>query len=99
MRSNMKKIPGICLPLLLFIAGYGQQKPIRLIVRGDDMGFTHSGNQALIKCYTAGIETSIEVLVPSPWFPEAVRLLKENPGVDVSIHLDLTSEWENIKWK
>lgn len=63
-----------------------QQKTIRLIVRGDDMGYTHSGNEALIKCYREGIETSIEVLVPSPWFTEAVKLLKENPGVDVGIH-------------
>jgi predicted glycoside hydrolase/deacetylase ChbG (UPF0249 family) len=80
-------------------SSYAQQKTIRLIVRGDDMGYTHSGNEALIKCYKEGIETSIEVLVPSPWFPEAVKLLKQNPGVDVGIHLDLTSEWENIKWR
>ena len=76
-----------------------QQNPPRLIVRGDDMGYTHSGNEALIKCYKEGIETSIEVLVPSPWFPEAVRLLNQNPVVDVGIHLDLTSEWDNIKWR
>ncbi len=71
----------------------------RLIVRGDDMGFSHSGNEALIKCYREGIETSIEVLAPSPWFPEAVRLLAENPGVDVGVHLALTSEWDNVKWR
>lgn len=63
------------------------------------MGFTHSGNVALIKCYKEGIETSIEVIVPSPWFPEAVKLLNQNPGVDVGLHLTLTSEWENIKWR
>jgi hypothetical protein len=75
--------------------------PIRLIVRGDDMGFSHSGNEALIKCYREGIETSIEVLAPSPWFPEAMRLLgeKENAGVDVGVHLALTSEWDNVKWR
>lgn len=71
----------------------------RLIVRGDDMGFSHAGNEALIKCSREGIQTSIEVLVPSPWFPEAVRLLEENPGIDVGIHLTLTSEWDNIKWR
>lgn len=71
----------------------------RLIVRGDDMGFSHSGNEALIKCFREGIETSIEVLAPSPWFPEAVRLLAENPGVDVGVHLALTSEWDNVKWR
>jgi chitin disaccharide deacetylase len=76
-----------------------QNKEIRLIVRGDDMGYSHSGNEALIKCFKDGIEKSIEVLVPSPWFPEAVKMLKENPGVDVGIHLTLTSEWDNVKWR
>jgi predicted glycoside hydrolase/deacetylase ChbG (UPF0249 family) len=71
----------------------------RLIVRGDDMGYSHSGNLALIKCSKEGIQTSIEVIVPSPWFPEAVRLLKENPNIDVGVHLALTSEWDNVKWR
>lgn len=78
---------------------HAQQNPARLVVRGDDMGYSHSGNLALIKCYKEGIETSIEVIVASPWFPEAVKLLQENPGVDVGIHLAITSEWENIKWR
>ena len=78
---------------------YAQTAPPRLIVRGDDMGYAHAGNEALIKCYQEGIETSIEVLVPSPWFPEAVTLLAQIPRVDVGIHLTLTSEWDNIKWR
>jgi predicted glycoside hydrolase/deacetylase ChbG (UPF0249 family)/poly(3-hydroxybutyrate) depolymerase len=77
------------------VAGAGP----RLIVRGDDMGFSHSGNQALIKCFKEGIETSIEVIVPSPWFPEAVQMLAECPEVDVGIHLALSSEWDNVKWR
>jgi chitin disaccharide deacetylase len=88
--------------LLFFCAvidAHAQQAPARLIVRGDDMGYTHSGNEALIKCYKEGIETSIEVIVPSPWFPEAVKMLRENPGVDVGLHVALTSEWDNIKWR
>jgi chitin disaccharide deacetylase len=72
---------------------------IRLIVRGDDMGFAHAGNEAIIKCFKEGIETSIEVIVPSPWFPEAVKLLNENPTVDVGIHIALTSEWDNMKYR
>lgn len=74
-------------------------QPTRLIIRGDDMGYSHSGNEALIKSYKEGIETSIEVIVASPWFPEAVKLLQENPKIDVGIHLALSSEWENIKWR
>lgn len=95
----MKKIIYTAFALIIFTSLNAQDKAIRLIVRGDDMGYTHSGNVALIKCYKEGIETSIEVIVPSPWFPEAVKLLQQNPGVDVGIHLALTSEWENIKWR
>jgi chitin disaccharide deacetylase len=75
------------------------QQPPRLIIRGDDMGFSHSGNEALIKTYKEGIERSIEVIVPSPWFPEAVKMLANNPTVDVGIHLAITSEWDNMKWR
>jgi predicted glycoside hydrolase/deacetylase ChbG (UPF0249 family) len=87
--------------LFFFVSFYScaQQKPIRLIIRGDDMGYSHAGNEGLIKCAKEGIETSIEVIVPSPWFPEAVKLLAENPGIDVGIHLAITSEWSNIKWR
>jgi len=93
----MKKI----LPLLLLLTTslvQAQQAP-RLVVRGDDMGYSHAGNLALIKCFKEGIQTSIEVIVPSPWFPEAVQMLAANPGADVGIHLALTSEWDNVKWR
>jgi chitin disaccharide deacetylase len=80
-------------------ARVSQAAPARLIVRGDDMGFSHAGNEAILKCFKEGIETSIEVIVPSPWFPEAARMLAENPAVDVGIHLALSSEWDNVKWR
>ena len=70
----------------------------KLIIRGDDMGYSHSGNEALIKSYIEGIETSIEVIVPSPWFPEAIKMLAQNPKVDVGLHFAITSEWDNVKW-
>jgi predicted glycoside hydrolase/deacetylase ChbG (UPF0249 family) len=97
----MSKIKGILLTVLLLtgFSGWAQQKSSRLIVRGDDMGFSHSGNEALIKAFKSGIETSIEIIVPSPWFPEAVKLLQENPTVDVGIHIALTSEWDNVKYR
>jgi predicted glycoside hydrolase/deacetylase ChbG (UPF0249 family) len=95
----MKKTCFYLLFTLLLLPAFAQELPIRLIVRGDDMGYTHSGNQALILAYQSGIETSIEVIVASPWYPEAVRMLKENPGVDVGVHLALTSEWETVKWR
>ena len=86
---------------LLFVLSsvLAQSTPPRLIIRGDDMGYSHAGNEAILKCYKDGIEKSIEVLVPSPWFPEAVTMLEQIPTADVGIHLTLTSEWDNVKWR
>jgi predicted glycoside hydrolase/deacetylase ChbG (UPF0249 family) len=80
-------------------SGESSHAPPRLIVRGDDMGYAHDGNSAIIASHVGGIESSIEVLAPSPWFPEAARMLAEHPNVDVGVHLALTSEWDNVKWR
>ncbi|AHM60761.1 hypothetical protein D770_12535 [Flammeovirgaceae bacterium 311] len=86
--------------LLLVVPACGQQKqPPRLIVRADDMGFSHAANDAIMQTVKEGVATSIEVLVPSPWFPEAVKILKDNPSIDVGVHLTLTSEWDNMKFR
>lgn len=71
---------------------------VRLLVRADDMGVAQSVNAATIDAFRNGIVRSAEVIVPGPWFLDAVRLLKENPGLDVGVHLALTSEWERVKW-
>jgi predicted glycoside hydrolase/deacetylase ChbG (UPF0249 family) len=75
-----------------------EKEEIRLIVRGDDIGSSHAANLACIKAYREGIVRSVEVMVPAPWFNEAVKMLNENPGLDVGVHLTLTSEWEFLKW-
>jgi predicted glycoside hydrolase/deacetylase ChbG (UPF0249 family) len=72
---------------------------IRLIVQGDDMGSAHAANEAFMQCYKDGIMRTAEVMVPGPWFEEAARLCKENPGLEVGVHLTLTSEWDNVKWR
>ncbi|MBC8166668.1 MAG: ChbG/HpnK family deacetylase, partial [Bryobacteraceae bacterium] len=33
------------------------------------------------------------------WFPYMARLLNQDPGVGVGVHLTLTSEWDSIKWR
>jgi predicted glycoside hydrolase/deacetylase ChbG (UPF0249 family) len=81
--------------------GHGEAQEgeaIRLIVRGDDIGSSHAANVACIRCYREGIVRSVEVMVSAPWFNEAAKMLKENPQLDVGVHLTLTSEWENCKW-
>ena len=89
--------------VLLILIGLNLLQPapteIRLIVKGDDMAAGHGINVATIDAYKRGVLTTTNVIVPGPWFPEAARLLKENPGLDVGVHLALTSEWENVKWR
>lgn len=77
----------------------GAEGGIRLIVRADDIGSSHAANVACIKCYQQGVARSVEVMVPCPWFNEAVEMLNANPAYDVGVHLTLTSEWTNLKWR
>jgi CubicO group peptidase (beta-lactamase class C family)/predicted glycoside hydrolase/deacetylase ChbG (UPF0249 family) len=88
---------------IIFIAAlfpvFSQQTAPRLIIRADDMGAFHSANVACVESYRNGIETTVEVMAVTPWFPEAVRMLRENPGLDAGLHLTVTSEWDNIKWR
>jgi predicted glycoside hydrolase/deacetylase ChbG (UPF0249 family) len=80
---------------------FGQPKAdeIRLIVRSDDIGFCHTANVACLEVYTNGISRSVEIMPPTAWFLEAVAMLKKQPNYDVGVHLVLTSEWENLKWR
>jgi len=83
-------------PLLFVLFSTNAQ---RLVVRMDDMGASRAENLAIIKCYTEGIGTSVEVMTVCPWFLEAAVMLKEHPGLDVGIHVAFNSEWANYKWK
>lgn len=88
----------ILISLLSQIEAYSQNNKIRLLVRADDMASSHAANESCIKVATKGISRSVEIMVPCPWFFEAAQMLKENPGIDVGVHLTLTSEWDGIKW-
>jgi predicted glycoside hydrolase/deacetylase ChbG (UPF0249 family) len=72
---------------------------IQLLIRADDIGSFHAANVACIQSYENGIARSVELMAPCAWFPEAVKMLAENPGYDVGVHLTLTSEWSSVKWR
>ena len=74
------------------------QNEVRLLVQADDIGSFHAANIACIDAYKNGISYSTEVMVCCSWFPEAARMLNENPGLDVGVHLMITSEWVTCKW-
>ncbi len=78
---------------------WGQSGAPTLVIRIDDLGALHSVNEACIQTYRSGIARSVEVMPVAAWYPEAIKMLKENPGLDVGLHLVITSEWENVKWR
>ncbi len=85
--------------LFFFCMACAEAQQTQIIFRGDDMGFSHSCNVACIDAYQKGLVRTVEVIANGPWFEEAVQLLAANPGLDVGVHLALTSEWANLKWR
>jgi chitin disaccharide deacetylase len=72
---------------------------IRLIVMADDFGANHAVNEGTLNAFKKGVVTTTNVIVPAAWLPEAAAMAKQHPGLDVGIHIALTSEWELYKWR
>jgi predicted glycoside hydrolase/deacetylase ChbG (UPF0249 family) len=70
--------------------GYAAE-PIELVVRGDDMGWSHDTNLSIIKAYKEGIVTSVSVQACCLYSNEAFTLCKANPGLATGLHVTL---WE-----
>ena len=66
-----------------------------LIVNCDDLGSSHSANDACYEALRDGIATSATLMVPCPWSREAASRYR---GEDIGVHLTLTSEWDLYRW-
>lgn len=67
-------------------------------MRGDDFGYLHASNEAMLLAFEDGVMTSASLLVPAPWFAEAAALAVEHPDWSLGVHLTLTSEWNRLRW-
>jgi chitin disaccharide deacetylase len=70
-----------------------------LIVNCDDAGMCLAANKAEVEGQLKGLMTSGSVMVPCPQFDELIKLAKENPKLDLGIHLTHTAEWKGYKWR
>jgi predicted glycoside hydrolase/deacetylase ChbG (UPF0249 family) len=59
---------------------------------------SHSVDLALERLIASGLPLSVSVMFPTPWYQEAVELLKGHPEVAVGVHLTLNSEWKGLRW-
>lgn len=69
-----------------------------IILHVDDLGMSVDSNLGAIKALEQGIATSGSLMMPCPWVPGFVAHMKDHPGLDVGLHLTLTSEWDNYRW-
>jgi predicted glycoside hydrolase/deacetylase ChbG (UPF0249 family) len=67
-----------------------------LIVNCDDFGSSHAANLGVIECLRHGVASSATLMVPCPHAREAVDLAGAWP---VGVHLTLTSEYPQHRWR
>lgn len=105
----MKKIFLFATSFLCLLSLQAQQKTIAerlgypkntklVILHADDVGVSHSTNDATVTAMEKGCVNSASIMVPCPWFAEIASYAREHPGADFGLHITLTSEWNHYKW-
>lgn len=70
-----------------------------IIVNADDFGMCHAANTAVSGLLDAGHIDSTTLMVPCAWAPEALSFAAARTDLDVGVHLVLTSEWTDYRWR
>jgi predicted glycoside hydrolase/deacetylase ChbG (UPF0249 family) len=61
----------------------------RLSINADDFGFTSDVNRGIVEAHVNGILTSTTIMANGRAFDDAVRLARQNPSLDIGVHLVL----------
>ena len=69
-----------------------------MAIHVDDVGMCHGANKAFIELSRSGGVTCGSVMVPCPWFREIADAARDDPSLDLGVHLTLTSEWPHYRW-
>ncbi len=70
-----------------------------LIVNADDYGMCHAANEAVAELFEGGFLKSATIMMPCPTAKEAVDFSNAHPEHAIGIHLTMTSEWGEYRWK
>ena len=63
---------------------------MKVIVNGDDLGYTSGINQGMVIGATRGILRSTTAIMNGAYIKEGVEMMKEHPEIGVGLHLNLT---------
>lgn len=88
----LKQIKRRFFPTIVEQLGYSD-KDIIVIANIDDVGLHKDETEASFKAFKSGMVKSGSLMTPCPNFDRAIELWKDNPEVDLGVHLTLTCEW------
>lgn len=77
--------------------GYPAGKRV-IMLHADDIGMSPGANIAAKKYLLEGDIQSAAAMPPCPNFEEIIEWAKENPEIDLGLHLTMTSEWKTWRW-
>jgi predicted glycoside hydrolase/deacetylase ChbG (UPF0249 family) len=69
-----------------------------VIFHADDVGMCQASLTAFAELLDFGLISSGATMVPCPWFPAVAAYSRQQPSVDLGVHLTLTSEWDSYRW-
>ncbi|HLU37441.1 MAG TPA: polysaccharide deacetylase family protein [Thermomicrobiales bacterium] len=69
-----------------------------LIINADDFGLSHSANEAILRAWRDGVVASTSLMVPCPWAPHAMSLLRDHPDLPFGVHLTIIREFVPYRW-
>lgn len=77
--------------------GYPKGKKV-IMLHADDIGMCEEANIAANAQLMNNQIQSAAVMMPCPNADEFILWAKDNPNMDVGLHLTLTSEWKEYRW-
>ena len=70
-----------------------------IIIHADDLGMCQSTITACKELFEVSGISSAAIMVPCPWFLSAAKLQRDLQNVDIGVHITLTSEWKDYRWR
>jgi predicted glycoside hydrolase/deacetylase ChbG (UPF0249 family) len=70
----------------------------RLILHADDVGMCHEAVDAFLQLSDFGLVSCGSAMVPCPAFAGIAAHARQNPEMDLGLHITMTSEYDTYRW-